>query len=75
MAHDRDYVIFDHRGETGQRAGVRVSTKTGQTVEFACSGPVLSRLSTLRDLLLPCDQDSALNGGLCPDQAPSKPGK
>jgi len=59
------YVLFDYR-ESGKRiAGVRVSVDGGKSREYACNGPIVSRLEELQPLLR-CDAESALNGGSCP---------
>jgi len=59
-----EYVLFDYQESGKHTAGVRVVTG-GKSREFACSGPIASRLGELQPLLQ-CDADSALNGGNCP---------
>lgn len=60
-----DYVVFDYTEDGHRRAGVRVATPDGRETEVACRGPITSRLAELGPRL-PCDADSALNGGQCP---------
>lgn len=60
-----EYVVYDHREGSKQHSGVRVSTPDGKEHEIACTGAVASRLGEL-EKVLPCNADSALNGGLCP---------
>lgn len=60
-----EYVVFDYTEGAKRRSGVRVTTRSGKEQELACVGPVSSRLSEPENAL-PCDVDSALNGGKCP---------
>ena len=60
-----DYVVFDYTEEQRRSAGVRLTMGDGKERELACAGRVHSRMNELQGLL-PCDPDSALNGGSCP---------
>ncbi|MEO6594994.1 MAG: hypothetical protein ABIP94_09615 [Planctomycetota bacterium] len=63
--HGVGYVLFDYREGSQHEAGVRVTGADGKERDVVCTGPVRSKLSALRGVL-PCDAESALNGGRCP---------
>jgi hypothetical protein len=62
---DADYAVFDYTEDGKRSAGVHVATADGVAHEIRCVGPIHGRLNSL-DRRLPCDDDSALNGGQCP---------
>jgi hypothetical protein len=59
------YAVFDEQEEGRGRGGVHVRTNDARARDLLCVGPVKSRLSELVGVV-PCDRDSALNGGRCP---------
>lgn len=59
-----DYAVFDYTEGRKRRAGVRVTGTSGKEHELACARPAQSRLAELKGVV-PCDTDSALNGGSC----------
>ncbi len=60
-----EYVLFDYQEGARREAGVHVTGADGKERDVVCSGPVRSRLAALQRVL-PCDAESALNGGRCP---------
>ncbi|MDQ6640789.1 MAG: hypothetical protein M3Z15_14165 [Pseudomonadota bacterium] len=60
-----EYVLFDYQEDARRQAGVQVTTTDGKERETLCTAPPQSRLGRLQGVL-PCDADSALNGGRCP---------
>jgi hypothetical protein len=60
-----DYSVFDYSEGKKRTAGVRATLASGKEVTIACKGPIVSRLGAL-EKILPCDTDSALNLGGCP---------
>jgi hypothetical protein len=59
-----EYVVFDYHEDGRHRAGVRVTGADAKEREVICTGRIASRIGELKDRL-PCDADSALNGGAC----------
>lgn len=60
-----EYVLFDYQEGAHREAGVRVTDADGKERDVVCTGPVRSKLPALQSVL-PCDAESALNGGRCP---------
>jgi hypothetical protein len=61
-----EYTVFDFQEGQRRHAGVSVLPAGAQAeTERACTGPVTSQLQLLK-AVLPCDADSALQGGRCP---------
>ena len=60
-----DYTVFDYTENDHRRAGVNVIASDGVEHPVRCIGAIHGALAPLgKDL--PCDTDSALNGGRCP---------
>lgn len=62
--NEMEYALFDYIEGKKHRAGIRITNKEGKDREYTCSGPKISRLSDLTEVLR-CDPDNALNGGSC----------
>ena len=60
-----DYTLFDYTEGGRRQAGVEVAS----TRQLHCTDAPRGRLALLKEKL-PCDADSALNLGQCPDSAP-----
>lgn len=61
-----EYTVFDYQEGTRRQSGVSVlPAGAQQETERLCTGPVTSQLPSLK-AVLPCDADSALQGGTCP---------
>lgn len=61
-----EFTLFDYREGNNREAGVRVATPKRDELELRCSGAITGGLGALRSLL-PCDMNSALTGGRCPN--------
>lgn len=60
------YVVFDHREHDERSVGVSVEPSAGgASRDLLCTGPVHGNLVSLASHL-PCDAESALQGGRCP---------